>query len=235
MRTKRSLVQTAVGGIGIAVTMVALSAVPASARTPITKAQARAIAAKINFRASDFPGYSVTPYKPSASEKAADAKYSKCVGAAPSFIETTSAEFDNPDGYGYSSGLSFVASVATVKQDERRIASAHARKCLEAELNDAAAEAGAPDTDVTLTPLHEAPVAGLDAIFGYKFTIAVKVVGQEVDLHGFLIGFGRGNAEVSLTEIGTADLPQSATNSALATLISRAKRQIPAEGFALKH
>ena len=70
-----------------AMAVLGMTAVPASAATTVTKAQARAIAAKINFTAADFPGYHVTPYKPTASDRAENARLQKCIGGAPDLVD----------------------------------------------------------------------------------------------------------------------------------------------------
>ncbi|HVW81858.1 MAG TPA: hypothetical protein VHB69_13050 [Mycobacteriales bacterium] len=231
MKPSKTLAITA-----LAVAATIGSALPASAHTasaPISKAKARSIAKAINLRASDFPGYRATPYHETASDKAEDAKFEKCVGAAPDFVSVTSPEFDNQSGYGFSSSASFVASVQTVKQDLRRSTNARAQKCIKQELAAAAAQAGASNPKVTLTRVSESSVPGLDAIFGFKFSMAFTVVGQTEHLYGYELDFGRGNAEVSLTEIGTANVAKSVCTSPLATLISRAKQQVPASGLRL--
>ncbi|HVT22225.1 MAG TPA: hypothetical protein VHE57_12655 [Mycobacteriales bacterium] len=210
------------------------SVAPASAHpsaAALTKARATSIATAINLKSSDFPDYSVTPYQPSAQEKAEDKRVAKCVGEQPEFVDVTSAEFDNSDGYGFSSETSFVSSLAAVKTDARRATSAHARSCFKQELQAAATEAGASSAKVTVTPVHESAVSGLDAVFAMKFAVTFSVLGQNASLYGYDFGFGRGNAEVSLTEIGSADVPASASTQTLATLVSRAKHNVPAAGF----
>jgi hypothetical protein len=222
----------------IAGAVIGGAAVPANAAaraTPITKAKATAVATRINFHASDFPGYSVTPYQPSAAEKAEDKRTEKCVGAAPEPVNVSSSAFSDSSGNGYSSETDFVASIAAAKQDAKLAKNAHSQQCLDQELEAATTAAGASDPKSTLTPITETPVAGLDAFFGYQITITFTVLGQQSALYGYDIGFARGNAEVTFEEIGATNLPQSATRQPLAVLISRAKQQVPAAGLPIKH
>jgi hypothetical protein len=231
MKSSKTLAITA---LAIAGTIGA--AAPASAHSaaaPLTKARATSIAKAINLRASDFPGYKVTPYKETASDKAEDKRFSACIGSVPEFVDVTGAEFDNSSGYGFSSEVGFVSSVATLKADAKRNNSAHAQQCIKQELDAAAQQAGASNPTVTLTKLSEGPVAGLDATFGFRFSISFTVVGQTAHIYGYNYGFGRGNAEISMTEIGTTAVPEKQNVQPLAVLISRAKQQVPANGLKL--
>lgn len=207
------------------------AAVPVNAATPMTKAQARAVATHINVRQSDFPGYTAHPYESSKDAKAIARKTAQCIGSAPVFAKVTSASYDNGNGAAFNSETEFVASRAAAKRDMARSTSAKARRCSEQALEDAAKQAGASTADVTLTPVSEAAVRGLDAISGVKITLTITAFGFHATLHGWAIGFSRGNAEVTLSEVGTPDLPESSLRPALAHLIARAKHQVPAKGL----
>ena len=218
-----------------ALAVLGMTAVPASAATTVTKAQARAIAAKINFTAADFPGYHVTPYKPTASDRAENARLQKCIGGAPDLVDVSAAEFDNPTtGDGYSSETSFVASPAAVKKDASRIVSTHAQQCIKQEFAVGVNQEGGSKTKVSLSPINEPSVSGLNAVFGYRLAITTTIGGHRLTLHGYLLGFGRGNAEVSFTEFGPGTVSESSTNSLVATLADRAKHEVPASGFTIK-
>lgn len=233
--------QTVEGGLGvIAVTLAGAAVViggsvasAAPHATALTKTHAKTLAKAINFRASDFPGYTVHPAKSSSSDDAAGKQYAACVGTAPSFMNVSSAAFTNSSGYGFSSVTEFVASRALANRDAHRSASAHARKCLKDQLTAAATSAGASGFGITSEAVTVAPVAGLDTIYGAKFTVTFSIFGQTGHLYGYDVGFVRGNAEVSLAEIGTADVPQSVTNAPLAKLVARAKRYVPSNGLPL--
>jgi hypothetical protein len=160
-------------------------------------------------------------------------KFNKCAGLATPFAQANSDSFDNGNGAIYSSVAEFVSTRAVAKHDDGQAASAQARQCLKQELADAASAVGATQADVTLTPVSESPVAGLDAIYGLQYTVTFTVFGYHGTLHGWDIGFSRGNAEVSLNEIGTANVPAANLHAPLTTLIARAKNRVPAGGLSI--
>lgn len=220
-----------------AAAMVAAAATPATASKAksISKAKARTIAARINLHSSDLPGYSVQSYKSSSAATNVEKAYEKCVGVAARLVDVNSNAFTNSGGYGFTSASSFVASAAAAKRDIRRVASAHGRQCLKQTFQSAASGVGASSSSVTVSPLSEATRSGLGAIFAVKITASFTIFGYSATLHGYEIGFTRGNAEVELDEIGAADKPQSINDAPLAALISRAKHNVPAAGLAIKH
>jgi hypothetical protein len=230
MKSSKTL---AIAALAVAGTIGA--AAPASAHSAaasVTKAKATSIANAINFSASDFTSaYKETPYQPTASDKAAQKRFEACVGGKPALVDVTGAEFDNSGGYGFSSEVAFVSSVAALKADAARNSTAHAQQCIKQQLSAAAEEAGASNPKITLTRLSEASVSGLDATFGFKFSIAFTVVGQTAHIYGYNYGFGRGNAEVSMTEIGTTAVAEKTNIKPLAILIKRAEQQVPAGGI----
>jgi hypothetical protein len=230
MKSSKTL---AIAALAVAGTIGA--AAPASAHSaaaPITKAKATSIANAINFKASDFTSaYKETAYQPTASDKATQKKFQACIGGKPALVDVTGAEFDNSNGYGFSSEVAFVPSVAALKADAKRNSTSHALQCIRQQLNAAAKEAGASNPKITLARLSEGPVSGLDATFGFKFSIAFTVAGQTAHIYGYDYGFGRGNAEVSMTEIGTTAVPESTNVKPLEKLIARAEQQVPANGI----
>jgi hypothetical protein len=200
----------------------------------MSKAQARTVAKHINLRSADFRGFKVHPYQSSEGAKKMQKQYDECVGLASPFARKHSDAFDNGRGGIFSSVTELVRSRAAAKRDSRLAASGRARQCLEQELKDVAAAANAKDTKITVTPVTESPVAGVDAIYAVKYTATFTVLGYHGTLHGWSIGFSRGNLEVSLNEIGTMDVPRPNLNNALATLIARAKSQVPATGLRVR-
>jgi hypothetical protein len=224
----------------LAITALAIAgtigaAAPASAHSAaasISKAKATAIANAINFTASDFTSaYKATPYTETAADRASQKQFDACIGDKPNPVDVTSAEFDNPGGYGFSSEVAFASSVAALKADAKKNNTAHAQQCIKTQLASAAKQAGASNAKIALTKLQESPVKGLDAGFGYHFTITFSVAGQSIALYGYNYGFGRGNAEVSMTEIGTANIAEKNNVKPLAKLIARAEAQVPTSGL----
>jgi hypothetical protein len=233
MKSGRSV--TSVVLVAAVASVAALPCATAGASTPLTKAHAKTIAKHINVRHSDFPRAKVHPAPASSDDKKQANAYQKCVGLAMPFAQVNSPAFDTGKGSIYSSVTEFVSTRAIAKRDSHRAASAKARTCLRQELNAAASQIGASKADVTLTPITVSPVAGIDVIYGTKYTVKYSVFGFSGTLHGWDIGFSRGNAEVSLNEIGTADVPVSNLYTPLNTLITRAKSKVPAKGFTVQH
>jgi hypothetical protein len=218
--------------VAIAATAIAGSAVPASAHSAsLTKAHAKTVAKRINFHASDFPGYKVHPYQSSKAGTAMAKKFNACAGLATPFAQANSAAFDNGHGAIYSSVTEFVRSRATAKRDVQRVATAKARQCFKQELSDVSDEAGASNATITVTPVSEAPVAGLAAISGLQYTATFTIFGFTATLHGWDVNFARGNSEVSLDEVGTATVSAATLQTPLSTLIARAKQRVPAAGL----
>jgi hypothetical protein len=208
----------------------AMPAASAHAAT-LTKAHAKTIAKRINFHAADFPGYKVHPYQSSKAGTAMAKKFNACAGLATPFAQANSATFDNGSGALYSSVTEFVSSRATAKRDVQRAATAKTRRCLKQELATVSQEAGATNSTVTLTPITETPVEGLDAISGLQYTVTFTIFGFSGTLHGWDINFSRGNSEVSLNEVGTANVPEANLHAPLATLVARAEQKVPAAGL----
>ncbi|HVT64466.1 MAG TPA: hypothetical protein VHD81_04890 [Mycobacteriales bacterium] len=233
MKSARSNVGK-VAGVVLAAAVASSVALPASASTPLTKAHARNIAKHINVKSSDYPGFKVHPYQSSKGAKATEKKYDGCVGFAPAFVRAHSDSYDNGKGALFSSVTEFVSSRAVAQHDDELAASQKARDCFKQELMDIAKAVNASDTQVTVSPESEAPVAGMDAIYAMKYTATFTVIGYHGTLHGWSVGFSRGNVEVSLNEIGTMDVPRANLNNALATLQARLTAKIPADGRPVK-
>jgi hypothetical protein len=212
---------------------VALTAASAST-APLTKDKARHIAKNINVKASDYSGFKVHPYQSSKGAKATEAKYDDCVGVANPFVRVHSDSYDNGRGALFSSVTKFVSSRAVAKHDDQLLASQNSRDCFKQELMDIAKAVNAQDTKVTVTAVDEAPVAGMDAVYAMKYTATFTVLGYHGKLHGWSVGFSRGNAEVTLNEIGTMDVPRANLNNALGRLFSRLTDKVPAKGLAVR-
>ncbi len=203
----------------------------ASATAPLTKAQARSIAKHINVHQSDFPGYTAHPYERTKEGDAIAKKTAKCTGSAPMFVSQNSAAYDDGNGSAFSSVTEFVYSRAAARHDAKISSTAHARHCGERAIEQAAKDGGASDADVTLTPVSRDAVKGLDAMNGLKITMKFSALGFHTTLHGWAISFTRGNAEVTITEIGTADRPISVLDAPLTKIIGRAKHRVPVKGL----
>jgi hypothetical protein len=213
---------------------VAMPSASASA-SPRTKSQARTITKHINVRHLDFPGYKVHPYQSSKGAKTTEQNFHNCVGLAPVFAERHSDSYDDGHGAIYSSVTEFVSSRKVAKHDSALAGSAQGRDCLKQELMSIAAAVGSKDTQVTVTPVTETPVDGVDAIYAAKWSATYSVYGFKGTLYGWAIGFSRGNVEATLSEIGTANVPASKLDAPLATVIERAKRQVPTNGLPVAH
>jgi hypothetical protein len=224
-------------GVALAVAVASSVASPAASAstTPLTKAQAREIAKYINVRAADYSGFKVHPYQSSKGAKATEQKYDDCAGVEPHFVRAHSDSYDNGRGALFSSVTKFVASRAAAKHDDRLMASQRARDCFKQELMDIAKAVNAKDTTVTVTPVSETPVEGLDAIYAMKYTATFTVLGYHGKLHGWSVGFSRGNVEVALNEIGTMDVPRANLNNALGRLFTRLKGKAPTKGLPVRH
>jgi hypothetical protein len=218
----------------LSVCMIGVGAIPAAAHpAPVSKSQARAVAKRINFTSADFPGYTVTPDKETKADHALDKSNLRCLGETAALVDVSSPEFDNHSGYGFSSETRFARSRAVARHDDQVLRSSRGRRCLAQAVKHAAQEGGAPHASVTLTSVSEPSVAGLDAIFGYHIKVVLTGNGRSVVVQGYDITFSRANVEEEFDEIGQADVPLSASNSALATLISRVKQQVPANGLTI--
>ncbi|HVV75092.1 MAG TPA: hypothetical protein VHC43_03575 [Mycobacteriales bacterium] len=213
---------------------VALPATSA-ASAPLTKAQARSIAKHVNLRATDFPGYTSHPYQSSKSARATDRQYADCVGLAPAFAKVHSPSYDDGSSAIYSSVTEFVTSRKTAQRDDRRSASANARACLNKELLDIANGVGSTSTQVTVTPVAESPVAGLDAIYADRWSATYTVVGYTGTLHGWVVGFSRGNVEASLDEIGTTEVAESKLQAPFTAVAGRLKQKVAVQGVPVRH
>lgn len=219
-----------IAAVASAFAMPAASAKPAT----LTKPHAKKIAKHINVNHSDFPRAKVHPASSSDSDAKEANKFQKCVGLAVPFAQVNSPAFDTGKGSIYSSVTEFVTTPAVAVRDIHRADSEQARSCLKQELSDAASAVGAKKADITLTPVSQNAVDGLGAIYGLKYTVKYSVFGFSGTLHGWTIGFARGNAEVSLNEIGTADVPEANLQTPLNTLVARAEAKVPAAGLPTK-
>jgi len=224
-------------GVVLAAAVASSFALPAASASsaPLTKARAHKLAKHINLDASNFRGFKVHAYQSSKGAKATEKKYAACVGLAPVFAKAHSDAYDNGKGGIFSSVTEFVSSRSAARHDAKRAASQRARDCLKQEMTDVAKAVSAQDTKVTVTPVTEAAVAGIDAIYSVKYTATFTILGYHGTLHGWSIGISRGNAEVSLNEIGTMDVPRANLSNALSTLITRVKNKVPAKGLPVKH
>ncbi len=222
--------------IGVLAAAVATTAsLPAAAvsHAPLSKPQARTVAKHINLRQTDFPGYTAHPHHRSKGGTALAKEYAACRGVVPKVAEVTSPAFAG-NGVGFYSVTRFVASRAAAQHDSQLAVSEQARDCLKRELKEIATAIGASDAQVTLTPVAEGPVKGIDAISAIQITVDWTAYGFHGTLHGWVVNFQRGNAEVTLDELGTTNVAQSAVQVPLSHLIARAKHRVPAGGLAIR-
>jgi hypothetical protein len=224
-----------VAGVALAAAVMSSVAMPASASTPLTKTHARHIAKHINVHDYDYSGFKVHPYQSSKGAKATEQTYDECVGLASPFVRVHSDAYDNGRGGVFSSVTEFVSSRAAARHDDKLAASRRARNCFKQELMSIAKAVNAQDTKVTVTPETEAAVNGLDAIYAMKYTATFTVLGYHGTLHGWSVGFSRGNVEVNLNEIGTMDVPRANLDNALNRLFNRLEDSVPAAGLPVKH
>ncbi len=225
-----------VAGVLLAAAVASSVALPAASAgtSPLTKKQARHVANYINVKPGDYSGFKVHPYQSSKGAKATEQKYDACVGLASPFVRVHSDSYDNGRGGVFSSITKFVSSRSVAQHDDQLMDSQQARDCWKQELQDIAKAVNAKDVKITVTPVDEPSVNGMDAVYAYKYTATFTVLSYSGTLHGWSVGFSRGNVEVVLNEIGTMDVPRANLNNALGRLQSRLTDKVPAKGLAVR-
>jgi hypothetical protein len=232
-RTRGALATVALGALAT----VAACGGGGSSTAPqksVTKAQAQAIATRINLSTADLPGYTSSPNTESAKDKAGDAQLSKCSGTTPdsaAFSDTNSPNFDKGQTQ-VSSEVEVEPSASAVQHDLAAIKTSHAQQCVSEQLKPVlTAIAGVSGLTIHRVSISE-PTSGTSGSFGLAAQIGLTAGGAHHELTQTELGFGRGNVEftLSIQTVGSS-APQSLVTTLRALLIKRADANVPAGGL----
>jgi hypothetical protein len=202
-------------------------------QTPVTKAQAQAIANKVNLSTTDLPGYTSTANTETAKDKANDATLSKCTGTTPdtsAFLNAESPDFDK-GSTDVSSQVEVLPSASDVQHDLKVIKTSHAQQCIANELTPVLkAISGVSNLKIHMTPISE-PSTGTSGAFGLAAQISLTAGGAPHNLTQTLVGFGRGNVQFALSVQTVGNPPAGMLSKLLNTLVTRADANVPDGGL----
>jgi hypothetical protein len=219
--------------LGSLLTIAACGGSSGGKQTPVTKAQAQAIANKINLTTTDLPGYTSSPNTETAKDKANDATLSKCTGTTPdtsAFLNAESPDFDKGSTE-VSSQVEVLPSASDVKHDLKVIQTSHAQQCVANELTPILkAISGVSNLKIHMAPISE-PSTGTSGAFGLAAQISLTAGGAQHNLTQTLVGFGRGNVQFALSVQTVGNPPAGMVSKLLKTLVTRADANVPDGGL----
>jgi hypothetical protein len=200
------------------------------------KAQALAFAHAVNLRASDVPGFAVSPepqrHRETPTERRLAQELSKCVGTsrqAAGLVQASSGEFERKGGLANQSVSSHVtveSSAALASGDLSTIRSRRLRSCLSryfSGLLSGLATRGASVSGVS-TKYGSPPAPGATGSFGLRVTAKLTYHSFQIPIYLDYLAFASGSAEVALRSMGTpVPFPASAEEQLFTLLLERAK------------
>jgi hypothetical protein len=199
--------------------------------------QARAVATAINLRHADLPALKQVGSISSTPEGASGAQLSACAGGVPdrlAFANVSSPNFvsSGEPSSTISSSTEIFPSAGLVATDLAAARSTRGQKCIQEALQDSLrSQAQKNETFTAKLSLRPAPVSGADSAVEVRVAIVASVTTKgktvSVPLTADFIGFGWGQAEVTLSVMTTLAAPSTTLERKLCTvLVSRARAAI---------
>jgi len=200
----------------------------------MTKDQAEALAAAINLKRSDLPGYRATPSTSSGEDSKEDQRLNRCAGGVPDSKDV--AKEDSPDfstGGGtrvrqVSSTVSVLPTAALAAKDLAAVKSTRGRSCFRTFVNALLAKAGNGQVSFSkarVTPFQPA-TNGTDGAFGYRVRVTARGNGIRIPFFVDGLGFTKGPVEVALNVMSIGKrFPTTDEQRLLTVLVNRAQGQ----------
>jgi len=203
----------------------------------VTHRQARAVATAINLRQADLPTLKQVGSVTTTPEDAGGEQLSACAGGVPdrlAFANVTSPNFvgNGAAATTISSSTEIFPSAGLVAKDLAAARSPRGQRCIQEALQASLrSQAQKNETFTASLSLRPAPVSGADTSVEVRvaITATVKTNGKSVSvpLTADFIGFGWGQAEVTMSVLTSFGPPPASLESRLcAILLSRARAAI---------
>jgi hypothetical protein len=199
---------------------------------PLTAIQARALAATVNLRPADLPGFNASGGGEHEAQTSDQSEFARCIRPAAGLrgiAEASSKRFEREA----SGGLDSVQSSVTVERTRATVAelivaarSAQARVCLAHFVTEALSRAahGAASFSGVFVEAAVPAVRGTGGGFGWRVSATVSVRGVHFPVRFDILGFGYRSALVGLFAFGFPQpFPHAQEQSLLALLIGRAQ------------
>jgi hypothetical protein len=200
----------------------------------MSKDQAEHLAAAINLKRSDLPGYRATPSQESADDRRQDTRLARCAGGVPPSKDI--AKEDSPDftvGAAaqvrqVSSSVTVLPSAALAAKDLAAVKSTRGRNCFRTFVNGILAKAGNGQVQFGKAQVttFEPSASGADGAFGYRVRVVARSNGTRIPFYVDGLGFTSGPVEVSLDVMSIGRrFPAADEQKLFATLAQRAQGQ----------
>jgi hypothetical protein len=206
-------------------------------QTPGTHAKAQAFAHAVNLRASDLPGFALSPERAPGHESTAEKRLQQqlhvCAGSvggeAGSVLEASSGEYLRQATLArvsVSSQVSVEASAARAAQELEALHSDRLRSCLSSYFQQLLSRLGSHGTSVNRvsTKYGSPPAPGTAGSFGLRVTAMLTVHHVQLPFYLDYLTFVDGAAQVSLRTMGTPlPFPARLEERLFSLLVERAK------------
>jgi hypothetical protein len=211
-----------------------VSETPNSPAQAPTKARARKLAASLNLRASDLPGFTPTSERKheTSAEKATGHKLQRCMGGhagGGALAEASSKSFERHADIlhvSVSSSVTVVSTPAQAVAEETAIRGDHARVCLTRYMRELLARQTQGGAAARLVSIVSATpsAAGTSGTFAWRITGELTLHEVKVRFYIELVGFARDREDVELLSFGLPiPFPASAEQELFSLLLARAK------------
>ena len=222
---------------GLAVAAVALLAMTAgcsddgkkkatSTPSPLTSAQAQALASAAVLTEADMPGYSAEKQTHDADDDAMDARVATCLGLAkPAYVARDFGTGFTKGDLEIDSSADVAPSAAVAKTELAALTGSKAEGCLRTEFESLVSSSGGRVTSFEITPVT-IDVPGADGSFGYKMEFSATAGGQRIAFSGYDVGSLVGPVEIDISVIdssGGSGFSLDAAVALLKTVTDRAK------------
>jgi len=200
----------------------------------LTRAHARLLAASLNLRASDLPGFTPTSERKheTSAEKATGHKLQRCMGGhggGGALAEASSKSFERHADIlhvSVSSSVTVVSTPAQAVAGLTAIRSDHARVCLTRYMRELLARQAQGGASARLVSIVSATpsAAGTSGTFAWRITGEFTLHEVKVRFYIELVGFARDREDVELLSFGLPiPFPASAEQELFSLLLARAK------------
>ncbi len=219
---------------------------PARGGHVITRARAQKLAAALNLRASDLPGFTASSERKHETlvEEKLEHKLARCMGGqatSDALAEASSKSFERHAEVirlSVSSTVTIVATPAQAAAELKAIRSAHARVCLTSFMREVLAKQAQGGASAKLVSISSGTpsAAGTSGTFAWRITGAFTLHEVKVPFYIELVGFAHGQDEVQLLSFGLpVPFPASAEQELFSLLVARANASgTPGSGKGVK-
>jgi hypothetical protein len=198
------------------------SAEPSDDAMPLTKAQAKRLAAAAILRKADLPGYTATQAEPD--DGSGDELLACLETKEPTYLVHNFGTGYTKGGLEIDSSADVAKSVSAARKEMAAYTSDKALRCVKGFMMKTFADTGAKVSNDT-TERVDPKIPGADGAFGFRVAVTLSGPGGTTDLTMLVLGALVGQVEIALSSVETnsSDFTLENADALLATSVRRVR------------